>query len=295
MLGRVTQRSIATSSLTNLQNAQARTAKLQEQLSSGKTLSKGSDDSVRAAAALRLNDQVAVSAEHERNVIDARGWTSVQEGALDAVVDALQSAHARLVQAGNGALDAKGRAAIAAELAEVKNTVLGKANTQHQGRAVFAGTTDADVAFDPTSYATKDDGGAVRRTVAPGVAMTVNINGSTVFGDGATSLFKELDDLVAAVTGNDTAAMAEGLTTLQGRIHKATSAMATIGARDNQLTLAEDANRAQGAFLTQQLDDVEGLDMAKAFVDFNLQNVAYQAALASTAKVIQPTLMDFLR
>ena len=146
MIGRVTQRSIALNSLTNLQNAQSRTAKLQEQLSSGKSLSKGSDDSVRAAAALRLNDQIAGNTENDRNIADARAWNSTQENSLRGVADSLSYVRDLAVRAGNGTLDAKGRAALATEIDEAKKSILGAANTQHQGRAVFAGTTDTTVA-----------------------------------------------------------------------------------------------------------------------------------------------------
>lgn len=308
MLGRVTQRSIALNAMTNLQNAQARTAKLQEQLSSGKSLSKGSDDSVRAAAALRLNDQVAVNTEQSRNVTDAKAWMTTQENALRSTTSGLQKVRDLTVQAGNGSLDAKGRAAIAAQITEIKNSILGDANTQYQGRAVFSGTTDTSAGFtkvDPAvlpgtpTYTTNDNGQAVRRTISPGVSMQVNISGKSVFGgsaDGtATSVFAELDDLAAKITSGDVAGTTAMLGTIDTRINLTTTAMATIGARDNQLDAAEDVNSNELQYLTNQLDDVEGIDQAKTYVEFKMQDTAYQAALMSTAKVIQPTLMDFLR
>ena len=43
------------------------------------------------------------------------------------------------------------------------------------------------------------------------------------------------------------------------------------------------------------LSEVENVDIAKAIVDLQLQEVAYQAALGATARVIQPSLLDFLR
>jgi flagellar hook-associated protein 3 FlgL len=71
--------------------------------------------------------------------------------------------------------------------------------------------------------------------------------------------------------------------------------MATIGARTNQLDHAEDVNTSQLQYLTSQLDDVQGVDPAKAYLEFTQQNVAYQAALQVTAKTVQATLLDFLR
>ena len=296
MIGRVTQRSIALNSLTNLQNAQSRTAKLQEQLSSGKSLSKGSDDSVRAAAALRLNDQIAGNDENGRNIADARAWNSTQENALNGVADRLSYVRGLAVRAGNATLDGKGRAAIVAEIGEAKRAILGAANTQYQGRAVFAGTRDTTVAYVDGTWAAADDGGAVTRTVSPGVEMTVNVNGRQVFGDGTpNSVFAELDALSAAVTGGDSAGIGTALTKLDTRINLNATAMATIGARDNQLDHAEEVNANHRQYLQTQLDDVEGVDLAKTFVEFKLQGAAYEPALQATAKTIQPTLLDFLR
>lgn len=47
--------------------------------------------------------------------------------------------------------------------------------------------------------------------------------------------------------------------------------------------------------LTASLSDVENVDLPKATIELQLANVAYQAALGATSKVIQPSLLDFLR
>jgi flagellar hook-associated protein 3 FlgL len=47
--------------------------------------------------------------------------------------------------------------------------------------------------------------------------------------------------------------------------------------------------------VTAQLSDVEDVDLPKTIMDMQLQQTAYQAALAASAKVIQPSLIDFLR
>ena len=303
MLGRVTQRSIATNALTNLQNTQTRMAKLQEQITSGNSLPKGSEDSVRAAAALRLNDQIAVNTENGRNLDEARAWMTTQEPALQSTTNALQKVRALTVQAGNGALDETGRKAIAAEILALKETILGDANTPYQGRAVFGGTTAGEAAYTsagtaPITYTYAGDSGSVERTISPGVKMTVNIKGQDVYGPqngGTTSLFAELDTLAKNITDGNTSAVAGTLSTLDKRITGATNAMAVIGARTNQLDHAEEVNANQLAYLEAQLNDVQGVDPAKAYVEFTQQNVAYQAALQVTAKTVQTSLLDFLR
>jgi len=47
--------------------------------------------------------------------------------------------------------------------------------------------------------------------------------------------------------------------------------------------------------LRSQLSDVEDIDLPNTIMELNLQQTAYQAALAATARVVQPSLLDFLR
>ncbi len=47
--------------------------------------------------------------------------------------------------------------------------------------------------------------------------------------------------------------------------------------------------------LTNSLAEIESTDLPKTLVDLKMQETAYQAALAATSRVLQPSLVDFLR
>jgi len=47
--------------------------------------------------------------------------------------------------------------------------------------------------------------------------------------------------------------------------------------------------------MKQNLSSIEDADVAEVMVQLQAQQVAYQAALAATAKAITPSLTDFLR
>jgi flagellar hook-associated protein 3 FlgL len=55
--------------------------------------------------------------------------------------------------------------------------------------------------------------------------------------------------------------------------------------------------RAEDAQVTvkEQLSEVQSVDLPKTIMELQLQEVAYQSALAATSRTIQPSLMDFLR
>jgi len=73
------------------------------------------------------------------------------------------------------------------------------------------------------------------------------------------------------------------------------TAQATVGSRVNRVESARDALASSALSNTRSLSDVENVDVAAAIVDLQMQEVAYQAALGATARVLQPTLLDFLR
>ncbi|GAA4980603.1 flagellar hook-associated protein FlgL [Kineococcus glutinatus] len=298
MLSRISTRTTAMTSLANLQTNQSRNQRLQEQITSGKSIAKGSDNPVAAGEALRTRAEIAATEQHLRNNADGRTWLTVQEGALDGALDGLQTARSRAVQAAStGTLDASARKGIAAELRAIRDNLLGAANTEHLGRPVFAGAkAGVSEAYSATG-AYQGDGNAISRTVAPGVDVQVNVPGSTAFGSGTTAsanTFVALDELIAAVDAGDAGAITAGIGTIDAGLDRVKGALATIGARSNQLTALQDTTEARAVHLSATLEDVEGVDMAKAMVEFSLQNTSYQAALAATAKVIQPTLLDFL-
>jgi flagellar hook-associated protein 3 FlgL len=73
------------------------------------------------------------------------------------------------------------------------------------------------------------------------------------------------------------------------------AALATVGARANQMNLVIDRNEAARLDITTGLADVEQIDISEATLNIKLQEVAFQAALSAAAKVSRNSLMDFLR
>ena len=74
-----------------------------------------------------------------------------------------------------------------------------------------------------------------------------------------------------------------------------TTAQADVGTRTVRIEKAKAAAEDADLSLSSRLSEVENTDLPKATVELQLQQVAYQAALAATAKVMQPSLLDFLR
>ena len=73
------------------------------------------------------------------------------------------------------------------------------------------------------------------------------------------------------------------------------SLAAQVGARVNRLETQQTRLKDLELNVEDLLSKTEDADMAKAMVDFSMQQSIYQSALQSGARVLQPSLLDFLR
>lgn len=298
MIGRVTQQTLQRSTLANLQTNLTRMSNLQGQMSGGKVISKPSDDPAGAAQAMGLRAQQRATKQYQRNADDGLAWLTTIDTAMQSSVSTLRRVRDLTVQGGSGALGPTSREAIATELEGLRDGLLDLANTSYLGRQVFAGTSDAGVAFtDPASatpYAwTGTTGAAVQRRVSPDTTVRADADGVSVFGEGATSVFALIDDIAADLRSGTN--VGPRLNEIDARMSTMLGELAGVGTRYNQLTTSQSDTAVTLQDLTSRLSGIEDIDLAQTIVELQMQEVAYQGALGATARVLQPTLMDFLR
>jgi flagellar hook-associated protein 3 FlgL len=123
------------------------------------------------------------------------------------------------------------------------------------------------------------------------------VTGEQVFGSKTDSdnLFGVLKGLQNAfASGNQTAA--QGLfDQLKTRMDKFLDVRAEVGARSNRIDLMENRMSDLDVSLTSLDSKVEDADMAETITKYKMDENVYQASLSVGAKVIQPTLLDYLR
>src|SRR5690606_25795430 len=125
----------------------------QSQASSQKRIEKPSDDPAGTAQALRLRSEQRAVAQYQRNLEDGVSWLTTLDTALTTTSSYLRRARDLVVRGANdGAMGPAQREAIATELEGLRGSLLSQANTTYLGRSVFAGTSNAGVAFDAADY-----------------------------------------------------------------------------------------------------------------------------------------------
>jgi flagellar hook-associated protein 3 FlgL len=291
---RVTEQSTTARVLSGLQHNQSRLERLREQVSTGKQVARPSDSPTGVVASMRLRADTAETSRHQRSAADGLARLGTAEAALTSAGTLLNRARELVLQGRSSPAvnSPAAREGIATEITTLRDSMIALANTTYLGRPVFGGTTGSERAFASDGGYLGDDGEVLRR-VADGVQVRVDVP-SSAFGTGPNQLF----DVMASIAGalrTDPAALGTALDRLDSAASGLNTTLTQVGARYGQLTEASEAAVSRSIQLSAQLSDVEDVDLVRAVVDLETRSAGYQAALAASARVVQPSLLDFLR
>ncbi|MCU1564260.1 MAG: flagellar hook-associated protein 3 [Arthrobacter sp.] len=294
MLTRVTNQTLMMSAQRNLAVNKTDLARLQDQATDLKAIRRPSDNPSGTAASLQVRAQQAATAQYERNIDNGRGWLASIDTALSNATDILRRVKDITLQGSSGTVSAAGREGIALELEGLRKDLLGQANASFMGRNVFAGNTNAGSAFiDAAPLVFNGTDSSVNRRVADGTTVRVDADGATVFGAGPGNAFDLIETIVRDLRSSADPSI--HLAAIDERMHTVITQHAEVGSRDAQILRAQEVNMQQQGALEAQRTEIEDVDMGRAFLELQLQQRNYSAALAVTAKVLPQSLMDFLR
>jgi flagellar hook-associated protein 3 FlgL len=295
---RITQRSVSQRTTANLQLALRRMSTTQDQLSSGRLIRRPSDSPVGTVSALRFRGDIRQTEQFVRNADDALGWLGSADRTLTSSLEQVRRVRDLTLQAANGSNSDASRRAIGVEILALRDSLIGLGNAKYLGRPVFGGTAmdgnayDSEGAFAVTGAAAT---GKIERTIGPGERIQVNITGPEVFGHEPNDLFTRLTALANDLTNGNVTDFGAHLDALDGHSTGIVDALGQIGARFNRVESMQQRATDQLMALRSSLSEVEDIDLPATIVDMQLQETAYKAALSATARVLQPSLVDFLR
>lgn len=293
MISRVTNSSMASSAMRQLQTNLSELSRLQEQATSQRAFLALSDDPAAATTALRLHGEQQRNEQYARNIGDGLAWVTAADSAITAGTALLGRVRTLTLQGANdGAMDATAKEAIAVELESIRAEMLTTANTTIVGRSVFAGTSDRP-AFDEDGNHSGVPGSEVVRQISDAGSIRVDSDGAAVFGVGGGSVFSLIDRIVSDLrSGVNVGARVEEI---DQRRDAMLGAQGTVGARQAQIERAKEATVQDAVSLEARRAAVEDVDSVEVLVQLQAQELVYRSALAVTGRVLQPSLMDFLR
>lgn len=295
-------------SVQQLGDLQSGMAKTQTQMTSGKKITKPSDEPDKAAVLARLQTGIARQENYQNGIKQANLRYSAEESALTSASDMVTRIKELATQAANGTMSAQDRKTLGLEISNLRDQLLSLGNSQDaNGNYLFSGSRANQPAFGPDSTGqVRYQGDQNRMMVSIGDNRSIHLNrpGSDVFvrvvrtdakGDKqGVDFFQVLDDLTKAVNGSDQIAMQRGLNEVDVLQSGISEGLGQVGAD-------QAAADAQSGVLDQIIlqfksykSDVEDLDYTEAVTRMNRDELALQAAQSSFAKISQLSLFKFL-
>ena len=288
---RVTNSMMVGTLLRDLNVNMGKMIKSQEQLSSGHRINRPSDDPVGLVDSLRLRTNLTELEQFKTNAEEGQAWLETSDLAMNEFGSILHRVRELTVQAGNGSLSQNARDAIAEEVDQLRKQLVTVGNTKYGDRYVFSGTKTTTPAFDNLGVF-QGNADSIQFEVGPGVQVPVNVNGAAAF----TNVFTVMDNLVGDLnSGNFVNITGARLSDIDSVMDNHLTVRADLGARVNRIELAINRMDGQNTNMTDLLSKAEDVDMAELITRIKVEENVYQASLSAGARIVQPTLMDFLR
>lgn len=289
--------------LSNLQRIQGRIDRANAQVSSGLRVTAASDAPDEIGPLLQSRAELALTEQSQSNLNRVKGEVDSAEGALRSVIQLAERARVLGTQGQTGTQTAVTRETIAAELQGVFRQIVGAANSNYDGRFLFAGNNDQvePYTFDlsqpdgVTPYA----GTAATRSVpdANGVLIPIGRSGQEIFNSPTPgkNLFGAINSLRLALLANDDAALSVANENLGSALNHVNVQLTRYGHTQNEIATAMEIATQRTLDLKGKISAIQDTDLADAILELQTGQTARQAALQTKGQEDRRTLFDFLR
>ena len=292
----------------DLHVALAALAKQQRLIATGRRLNEPADDPNGAARALTIRSREAGNLQFQRNIDVARTRLTAGDASVRSVVDALQLAQELAIQGANDTNDAGARLAIGTQIDQVLEEIVALANGQGaDGAMLFGGqevstapyTVTRDVNGKITALTVNPRGidAAMPAEVSEGLTVNQGVSGNTVFGalTDPTNTFDTLIRVRDALNLNDGVTVRTELDNMQVIHDRTVTASQLAGTRLAWLDKLESRLKDESVANLGSLGVIEDADITKAVSDMAQIQMFYEGGLAAGARLLQQSLVDFLR
>ena len=295
---RVTNSMMVRNMLDNLQNNLDNLSDLNQKLGSGKVFQKPSDGPIEVSDSLNYKSILNRNSQYQRNLSQADNWLSASENALNSATDVIQRSRELTIYAATDSLTAADREQIAAEFKELRNEMIDISETKLGDNYIFSGQNLKEKPF--TVIENPDfeleyqgDNRGITRQLNDGVQMKINLSGERVFQDDIELLNDIYQELSNEEAGADE--IGEYIADVEVSLNDFTKLRSELGAKTKRITMTESRLEAEELQMRKLQSQNEDADLAEVITELMMQESVYNASLASGSRIMQQSLVDFIR
>jgi flagellar hook-associated protein 3 FlgL len=309
---RITNSSMIANHMYDTQQSMQRMDTLNRQLDTSKQINRVSDDPHKAIKIMNLNNEIKYTEKYNQNIDETVGWMNNTDSTLEEVGNILGEIKTDLLKVGNGTYSDEEIKAIHAEMNEKIKELGESLNSSHGGRHMFSGTAVDEV---PMMIEEKDgvvtlklnpsvNNEDLKAELSDGITADYNISAKEIFEKDGKNYLDQINNISKIMNdisnGKDVEANKKELLgsvkdDIDGLFNHSLDTRTTFGVRVNTAEKLKDFNDENILNMKGVLSSEQDVDHVKKFIELKSAEMVYNASVQVGAKLIQPTVLDYLR
>ena len=323
---RITNASMVRSHLYDTQNNLTNMSKINQQISKGKVINTVYDDPHKAIKIMNINNEIKYTEKYNYNIDESVGWMNTTDGALDNVGNLLGEIKETILKVGNGTYSQNEMKSLNEDMNEKIKQLADTLNSTYGGKYLFGGSSvdDAPITVIENPDGTvklefsKDKNGQtipntddLKADISSGINIDYNISVGEILnikdGNGNTvNLLDEINNLSTLmndIANGDEQTAAKAKETLlndtKGKIDTlfdhVVNERTSLGVRVSTAEKIKELNDEDILNIQDVLSKTQDTDVVEKFIELKSAEMIYQASIQVGAKLIQPTILDYIR
>ncbi|MDK2562704.1 flagellar hook-associated protein FlgL [Romboutsia sedimentorum] len=310
---RITNSSMIRNHMYDTQQNLQRMDNMNKQLDTGKVINRISDDPHKAIKIMNLNNEIKYTEKYNYNIDETVGWMNNTDSSLEEVGRALSDIKESILKVGNGTYSENEMKAINAEMNE-KIKELGEIlNASHGGRYMFGGDSvdeppvkiienaDGTVKLELNANANSKD---LKADISDGISIDYNVSAKEIFEHDGKDYISEINNLSKLMNnianGTDVENSKKELLgsvkeDMDGLFNHSVETRTTLGVRVSTAEKLKELNDENILNMKGVLSLDQDVDHVNKFIELKSAEMVYQASIQVGTKLIQPTILDYLR
>jgi flagellar hook-associated protein 3 FlgL len=277
----------------SLMAGQKRLMNIQQQISTSREVDKPSDDPVRFDRAARFKSLLSRNEQYLGNIEDGIEWVQYTMDALDVVYETAVLVRTETLRTRSDTFSAADKAQAAEAVEGFLQEMVLMGNTRFKGKYIFGGTITKDTepfVFDGTTVAYQGNEDTILRKVGENAYLDINTVGSEFL-----DVFNTVIAIRDAMLANDGLAIDAALGQLETASESLLEITTSTGSRMHRLELTRSNLEMANVNLQAYISQAEDVDMSEAILRYNAQELSYRAALESSSRIMNISILNHLQ
>lgn len=288
----------------NMADLKTDVSKIQQKISTGKTLEIPSDDPVAFSDSARLKHQLAKFNQYNRNMTNLLQRIDAEEAALSDATNILTRITELSLQGANDTLSAKDRKIVAREIEQLRESLIQLANVKDNSELAIFGGYKGNVA----PFVEDQNGNVIflgdtnvqNVEIADGVETKANGNGFEIFmqvrvagAKRVNSVFQLVSDVINKLNAGESCS--EEIAGVRAALEQVNIAQMVAGTRIAKISRQQESLATVQLQAKTVLSAVEDTDIEKAVSELKQKMLSLDASQASFVKIVDLSLFNYLR